>query len=79
MTKLEKQNYLNKNTIGYWSDWGGVEVKGIEYGINDYAIIYIRLKKSVHRVRINYGRKLDRDYIRIHGRRLYLNECLRVD
>lgn len=76
MTKLEKQNYLNKKTVGYWSDGGGVEVKGIEYGINDYAIIYIRLKKSVHRVKINYG---IREYIRIYGRRLYFNECLRAD
>ena len=76
MTKSEKQNYLNKNTIGYWCDWGGVEVKGIEYGINDYVIIYIRLKRSVHRVKIYYG---IRHYIRIRGRRLYFDECLRVD
>ena len=46
MTKSEKQIYLNKNTIGYWSDQGGVEVKGIEYGINDYAIIVIQEKVS---------------------------------
>lgn len=77
MTKSEKQNYLNKNTLGYWSDWGGVELKGIEYGINDYVIIYIRLKRSVHRVKINYAIK--RDYIRIRGRRLYFDECFRVD
>lgn len=77
MTKSEKQNYLNKNTLGYWSDWGDVELKGIEYGINDYVIIYIRLKRSVHRVKINYAIK--RDYIRIRGRRLYFDECFRVD
>lgn len=76
MTKSEKQNYLNKDTIGYWSDWGGVEVKGIEYGINDYVIIYIRLKRSVHRVKVYYG---IREHIRIRGRRLYFDECLRVD
>ena len=77
MTKSEKQNYLNKNTIGYWSDWGGVEVKGIEYGINDYVIIYIRLKRSIHRVKIYYGYK--REYIRICGRRLYFDECFRAN
>ena len=76
MTKSEKQNYLNKNTIGYWCDWGGVEVKGIEYGINDYAIIVVN-ETSVHRVKIYYGYK--RDYIRIRGRRLYFDDCLRVD
>ena len=76
MTKSEKQNYLNKKTIGYWCDWWGIELKDIEYGINDYAIIVIQ-EKSVHRVKINYGSK--RDYIRIYGRRLYFNECLRAD
>ena len=75
MTKLEKQNYLNKNTIGYWCDWMGIELKDIEYGINDYAIIVIQ-EKSVHRVKIYYG---EREYIRIRGRRLYFDECLRAD
>ena len=75
MTKSEKQNYLNKNTIGYWCDWRGIELKDIEYGINDYAIIVIQ-EKSVHRVKIYYG---IREHIRIRGRRLYFDECLRVD
>ena len=78
MTKLEKQIYLNKKTIGgwcVWGAWGGVEVKDIEYGINDYAII-VTPEKSVHRVKIYYG---IREHIRIHGRRLYFDECLRVD
>ena len=75
MTKSEKQNYLNKNTIGYWCDWMGIELKDIEYGINDYAIIAIQ-ERSVHRVKIYYGK---RHYIRIYGRRLYFDECLRVN
>ena len=76
MTKSEKQNYLSKNTIGYWCDWRGIELKDIEYGINDYAIIVIQ-EKSVHRVKIYYGYK--RDYIRIHGCRLYFDECFRAN
>ena len=75
MTKSEKQNYLNKKTVGYWCDWMGIELKDIEYGINDYAIIVIQ-EKSVHRVKIYYG---IREHIRIRGRRLYFDECLRVD
>ena len=75
MTKSEKQNYLNKSTIGYWCDWFGVELKDIEYGINDYVIIVIQ-EKSVHRVKIYYGK---REYIKINGRRLYFDECLRAD
>ena len=75
MTKSEKQNYLNKSTVGYWCDWMGIELKDIEYGINDYAIIVIQ-EKSVHRVKIYYG---IRHYIIINGRRLYFDECLRAD
>ena len=75
MTKLEKQNYLNKKTVCYWCDWMGIELKDIEYGINDYAIIVIQ-EKSVHRVKIYYG---IREHIRIRGRRLYFDDCLRVD
>lgn len=79
MTKSEKQNYLNKKSIGYWSALGGAELKKIIYGINDYAVIVIGAwssQKSVHRVKINYGNK--RDYITIHGYRLYIDECIRM-
>ena len=75
MTKSEKQNYLNKNTVGYWCDLMGIELKDIEYGINDYAIIVVN-ETSVHRVKIYYGKRL---YIRICGRRLYFHECLRIN
>ena len=78
MTKSEKQNYLNKKTIGgwaVWGVWGGVEVKDIEYGINDYAIIVVN-ETSVHRVKIYYGK---RPNIRIYGRRLYFDKCLRIN
>ena len=53
----------------------GIELKDIEYGINDYAIIVIQ-EKSVHRVKIYYGLK---PYIRIRGRRLYFDEGLGAD
>ena len=78
MTKSEKQNYLNKKSVGYWSVLGGAELKHIEYDINDYAIIVIGAwsnKKSVHRLKIYYGK---RDYITIHGYRLYFDECFRM-
>lgn len=79
MTKQEKQNYLNKKSIGYWSALGGAELKEFIYDINDYAVIVIGAwcsQKSVHRVKINYGNK--RDYIVINGCRLYIDECIRM-
>lgn len=78
MTKAEKQEYLNKDSVGYWSILGGAELKGIEYDINDYAIVVIGAwcsKKSIHRVKIYYGK---RDYIIIQGLRLYFDECIRI-
>lgn len=79
MTKSEKQNYLNKKSVGYWSALNGAELKHIEYDINDYAIVVINAwggEKSVHRLKIYYGGK--RDYITIHGYRLYFDECFRM-
>ena len=77
MTKSEKQNYLNKKSIGYWSALGGAEVKDIEYGINDYAVIVIGAwssEKSVHRVRMYYNGR--RYYVVINNYRLYFDECI---
>lgn len=78
MKKQEKQMYLRNKAIGYWSVHGGVELLDINYDINDYAIIVLNAwsgKKSVHRVKIYYG---NRDYITIHGYRLYFDECIRM-
>lgn len=76
MTKQEKQMYLEKDSKGYWSMCGGVEIKDFDYDINDYAIVVINAwagKKSVHRLKVYYGK---RDYITIHGYRLYFDECM---
>lgn len=78
MTKAEKQENLNKKSIGYWSALSGAELKDIEYGINDYAIVVIGAwcsNKSVHKVKIYYGK---RDYVIIHGYRMYFDECIRM-
>ena len=36
MTK--KEEYLAKPSVGYYSGFGGMELKEIEYGIEDHAI-----------------------------------------
>lgn len=79
MNKTERVHIDDMPTVGYWSCLGGVEVKEIQYGIEDY-IVYISNawngSRSYHRVKINYDGK--RFYITLHGQRLYLDECLRV-
>ena len=79
MTNAEKQAYIKAPYIGYWSCFGGVEVKEIQYGIDDHMVVvdnaWYGSNKGVHRVMIHYG---TRDYIKLSGTRLYLDECIRA-
>lgn len=78
MKKTEKQYYLTLPAVGYWSEYGGIEVKEIQYGIEDYVIVVSNAwsgKRTVHRVVIHYG---ENPYMILHGRRHYFSECLRV-
>ena len=79
MTKNEKLFYLDQKTVAYYSGWNGIEIKGIEYGINDY-IIYITnaftSNKKVHKTRVYYSSG-ENDYFIADGKRIKLNECLR--
>jgi len=74
----KKEVCLNNDSFGYWSSLGGVEVKKIEYGIEDYCYCISGAwcsEKSYHRVKIHYG---DRDYIVLHDYKLYFDECIRM-
>lgn len=80
MTKSEKEAIKTMHTIGYWSVCGGLEVKRIDYGINDYAVIVSHAWQGslskVHRLLIHYGEK--DDYIILNGARYKFSECLRA-
>lgn len=79
MTREEKMAYITAPTIGYWSAWNGVEVKEIEYGIDDYLICVSGTfigRPVVHRLKIHYAG--ERDYVVIAGHRFFLDDCLRV-
>lgn len=82
MTEKEKQYYLNCRTLGYWSADDGIEVKKIEYGIEDYMIVVsgsFTGNRRVHKVKINSAedRFGYRAYIKINGKRYYTDECIR--
>ena len=71
MTKGEKQTYLSMLTEGFTSSCGGIEVKKIEYGIEDYVIFVAGCligKQTVHRVKIHHG---DNPYFNFNGSRIY--------
>ena len=78
MKKTEKAFYENMQTVGYWSCNGGIEVKTIEYGIEDYAVIIASAwtgSRSIHRLMIHY--ETESPYIVLNGKRYHFNECIR--
>ena len=79
----KRQKCINNDTIAYYSDmmWGYVEIKYIEYGIEDYVYCVsgawgINTNKRYHKLKIYYTEK--GSYIRLHGYKIPLSECLRV-
>lgn len=75
MTK--KEICQNNATIAYYSGFGGLEVKHIEYGIDDYLYIVAGAwngKQTYHKLKVRYGKY---DYILFNERRCRLNEFIR--
>ena len=76
---MNKQQIIDMPTIAYYSGLNGVEIKGIEYGINDYVIAVSGAwggTKTAHRVKIYYN-KSGAPYIKLYDVRIPLNECIR--
>ena len=78
MTAREKQAVINADCIAYFSGYSGIEIKAIEYGIEDYVVFVAGAwcsKKSVHKSKVYYTGK--RDYFKFNGCRIPLDECIR--
>ena len=80
MTK--KEYCMQHDTVAYYSGFFGLEIKGIEYGINDYVYCVsgawgAKSKQSCHRLKIYYTNN-GNAYILFHGHRVLLRECIRV-
>lgn len=74
-----KKGILKIESCAYYSGLNGLELKGIEYGIDDYAFLVSNAwggKKETHRVKIYYNN--DNPYIVLHGYRCPLNEFIRI-
>ena len=75
MTK--KEICQNNAAIAYYSGFGGLEVKHIEYGIEDYLYIVAGAwngNRTYHKLKVHYGKC---DYILFHGHRCRLDEFIR--
>jgi len=77
MTK--KEICLNNDTFSYYSGFGGLEFKYIEYGINDYIYCVSGAwcnKKSYRKLKVNCD--TSGDFLRLHGYKIPLSDCIRV-
>lgn len=80
MTKEEKAKYEDKRPVAVYpmSNWGGVEILDILYGIDDYVVARYNYgePQELHKVKINYGAK----YVtfRLGRQTIRLDDCMRV-
>ena len=82
MRKAEKQEVLKMPTIATcWEEYpGGIEIKKIEYGIDDYCICATQTMTEsprVHRVKIKYTREESEPYIEVDGFKIFMNMCIK--
>ena len=81
MTK--KEYCTNNRAIAYYSGFGGLEIHGIEHGVNDYVYCTASAwyggnsAKTYHKLRIYYGEKYT--YFNFKGQRVFFDDCIRMN
>ena len=76
---MTKKDILKKETIAYYSGFNGLEIKGIEYGIDDHVLCVSGAwygKPKPHRLKIYYTS--ENAYIKLNGDKIRLDECIRT-
>lgn len=78
MTK--KEYCLTNPAVAYYSGFSGLEIHGIDYGINDYLYCVSGAwggGKAYHRLKIHYDD--NGDYVLLHGYRVPMDECIKME
>ena len=78
---MTRKEILNADTVAYFSGCGGIEIKSIEYGINDRVLFVAGAwtgNKTAHRARI-YSDKNSELFFRYHNYKIPFSECLRAN
>ena len=77
--KTKKQVCMENESFAYYSGFGGLEFKHIEYGIEDYIYCVSGAwssKKSYHKLKVYYGE--NDSYIKLHGYKILMSECIKM-
>jgi len=81
MNKQEQMEYKDKQPVAVYpmSNWGGIEILDILYGIEDSVVYRFNFGKpqEVHRAKINYGVNHS-SFRTTAGYSVRLDECMRV-
>ena len=80
---MNKREYCeSRKSIAYYSGLNGLEIKGIEYGIDDYIYCVsgaLGGSKAFHRCKIYYpANDKDSIFFRVRGYKIPLDECIRM-
>lgn len=80
---MSKKQYCESNpAIAYYSGFSGLEIHGIEYGIDDYIYCVSGAwgavsKRKYHKLKIQYDRH-GNAYFMLHGYKCRLDECIKM-
>jgi hypothetical protein len=78
---MNKREYCeSRESVAYYSGLNGLEIKGIEYGIDDYIYFVSGVwggGKAFHRRKIQCTRKGEA-FFRVYGYKVPLDECIRM-
>lgn len=80
MTKNEKAAIIAAPAVAYYSGYSGIEIKAIEYGIEDYIVFVAGAwcsEKSAHKSKVYYNG--ENDYFKYRGARIPLCDCIRCN
>ena len=74
---MDKKAALHAETLAYYSGFGGIEIKGIENGVDDY-VTYVSGtwtgKPKAHRKKIYYLNFAS--FFMHNGVRIYFSDCI---
>lgn len=78
---MKKAEIMDMEPTAYYGGFSGLEIKGIEYGADDYLLCVSGAWSSKHlqkphRLKIHYDD--NGGFVRLYGYKVPLNECIRV-